>query len=324
MQRSPGARRNGNRPTRTDPPAATGDTGIPEAAPVVAGAADGAGGSETAVARDAAPAVRKGGGTPSPGTGGSGSAAPGSAAAGIADGTESPKAVASDGATGGGSAGFSGNSEAAGSRDTATGEPGESRTRGTAAAVATDGGPAEVTTPPGAAIAEATAADPEGVPRLDRFAIGQVVFGVVSVAVGVAALVDAAGLAKFGKSGQPGPGLFPDLIAALLVVLGIWLTVLTLVRPVRAEPKEDDETVDPRGFRRVVTVWLAFVVSIPLLVLVGFAPAMAALVAFLVFGVERIRGFRPVLAVVLVPALVYLLFSVVLGVELPESILFPV
>ncbi|MFI5610221.1 tripartite tricarboxylate transporter TctB family protein [Amycolatopsis sp. NPDC051903] len=145
----------------------------------------------------------------------------------------------------------------------------------------------------------------------------------MSVAVGVAALVDAAGLAKFGKSGQPGPGLFPDLIAALLVVLGVWLAVVTIVRPPRAEPKDDAETTDPKGFRRVVTVWLAFVVSIPLLVLFGFAPAMAALVAFLVFGVERIRGFRPVLAVVLVPALVYLLFSVVLGVELPESVLFP-
>lgn len=158
-------------------------------------------------------------------------------------------------------------------------------------------------------------------PRLDRHAVGQLVFGIISVAVGVAALIDAAGLAKFGKGGQPGPGLFPDLIAALLVVLGAWLAILTVVRPVKAEPAEP---VEPGGFKRAATVWLAFVVSIPLLVLFGFAPAMAALVAFLVFGVERIRGFRPVLAVVLVPAVVYLLFSVVLGVDLPESVLFPV
>ncbi|MEU8631841.1 tripartite tricarboxylate transporter TctB family protein [Amycolatopsis sp. NPDC048633] len=162
----------------------------------------------------------------------------------------------------------------------------------------------------------------EARPRPDRHAIGQLTFGIISVAVGVAALIDAAGLAKFGKSGQPGPGLFPDIVAALLVVLGAWLAILTVVRPTRAEPVE--EPVEPGGFKRAATVWLAFVVSIPLLVLFGFAPAMAALVAFLVFGVERIRGFRPVLAVVLVPAVVYLLFSVVLGVDLPESVLFPV
>ena len=56
--------------------------------------------------------------------------------------------------------------------------------------------------------------------------------------------------------------------------------------------------------------------------LIGFVPAIVLLLAYLVFGLERIKGIKAVVVVVAVPIVAYALFVFVLGVDLPTSILF--
>jgi hypothetical protein len=56
--------------------------------------------------------------------------------------------------------------------------------------------------------------------------------------------------------------------------------------------------------------------------LFGFVPATILLIAYLVLVIERIRNLKAVLVIVLVPVLAYVLFVLVLGVELPTSALF--
>ncbi|WP_028936294.1 tripartite tricarboxylate transporter TctB family protein [Pseudonocardia spinosispora] len=149
--------------------------------------------------------------------------------------------------------------------------------------------------------------------------ITEIVLGVVVAALGVGALTAAVGLDRFGAHGVPGPGFFPDLLAVLLIVLGLLLALVSLRARTTGpaiEPATEDR-FEVAGAVRAGRVWLGFVVSIPLLLVIGFVPAMVALVAYLAFGVERIRGLRPLLASVLIPLGVYLLFVYLLGVDLP-------
>jgi putative tricarboxylic transport membrane protein len=150
--------------------------------------------------------------------------------------------------------------------------------------------------------------------------------GLLVTALGAFALAEGSDLDVFGEHGVPGPGFFPILISGALVVLGIMLTASSLVRqPVPSTGSGTDEPAgrfDLREMLRVGRVWIGFTISVPLLVLVGFIPAMALLVAYLLFSVERIRGFRAVLAIILTPALVYAVFAYLLGVDLPTGLLF--
>jgi hypothetical protein len=73
---------------------------------------------------------------------------------------------------------------------------------------------------------------------------------------------------------------------------------------------------------RAGSVWVGLTASIALMVFIGFVPAAIVLIAYLVLVVERVRGLKAVLAIVAIPVVAYLLFVLVLGVELPTSELF--
>jgi hypothetical protein len=146
-----------------------------------------------------------------------------------------------------------------------------------------------------------------------------VVAGTAVAALGAFALVTALNLAFLSRSGVPGPGFFPTLLSGLLVVLGALLAVTSL----RGRPVARD-TDEPRPRDRVLragAVWLCFAVSVPVLTVLGFVPAMAILIAVLLFGVERRWNWRPLLVAVLVPVGVYELFVHVLTIPLPTGLI---
>jgi hypothetical protein len=161
-----------------------------------------------------------------------------------------------------------------------------------------------------------------------------VVAGVAVAAFGAFALVTALNLAFLSTSGVPGPGFFPTLLSALLLLLGVLLGVTSLRR--RPEPTDDDEApsrqlpgelvdeVGPSGRTRVLragTVWLCFAVSVPILAVLGFVPAMAILIALVLFGVERRLNWRALVVAVVVPVAVYELFVHLLTIPLPVGLL---
>lgn len=160
-----------------------------------------------------------------------------------------------------------------------------------------------------------------------------VVAGVAVAAFGALALVTALNLAFLSTSGVPGPGFFPTLLSALLLLLGVLLGVTSLRR--RPEPTDDEapsrqlpgelvEEVGPSGRTRVLragTVWLCFAVSVPILAVLGFVPAMAILIALVLFGVERRLNWRALVVAVVVPAAVYELFVHLLTIPLPVGLL---
>src|ERR1700759_1211831 len=113
-----------------------------------------------------------------------------------------------------------------------------------------------------------------------------VVAGTAVAALGAFALVTALNLAFLSQSGVPGPGFFPTLLSGLLVVLGIVLAVMSLRR--RQESADAADTDDPArhvpgelvadgpsGRARVMragSVWLCFLVAVPVLTYLGFVP----------------------------------------------------
>jgi hypothetical protein len=156
-----------------------------------------------------------------------------------------------------------------------------------------------------------------------------VVAGTVVAALGAFALATALNLAFLSDSGVPGPGFFPTLLSGLLVVLGILLAVISLrKRPVTAdEPAGHEDSailVEQRSPRerilRAGAVWICFAVAVPVLTVLGFVPAMAILIAVLLFGVERRLNWRSIVLAVVVPVGVYELFVHLLSIPLPTGL----
>jgi hypothetical protein len=178
-----------------------------------------------------------------------------------------------------------------------------------------------VNTGPTAEIEEPDAAPDHSV--LSTSPVAQAGLGAVAAAFGVIALIDASGLDMFGKKGVPGPGFFPISLSVAVIVLGLLLTAVSVLRRLRhgRGPAGQMHGVGAE-LLRAAGVWLGFLIGVALMPLIGFVPATILLIAYLVFGVERIKGIKAVLVIIAVPLVAYALFVFVLGVELPTSTLF--
>jgi len=132
--------------------------------------------------------------------------------------------------------------------------------------------------------------------------IAQAGFGAVAAVFGVIALVDASGLAMFGKKGVPGPGFFPISLSVAVIALGLFLVAVSVVRAIRhgRGPVGQMRGVGSE-LLRAAGVWLGFLIGVALMPLIGFVPATVLLIAYLVFGLERIKGVKAVLVIVAVP-----------------------
>ncbi|HEY1570227.1 MAG TPA: tripartite tricarboxylate transporter TctB family protein [Pseudonocardiaceae bacterium] len=157
-----------------------------------------------------------------------------------------------------------------------------------------------------------------------------VVAGTAVAALGAFALVTAVNLAFLSDSGVPGPGFFPTLLSGLLVVLGVVLGVTSLRKRPATETGAEDEAEEltaadsPSGRSRVLragAVWVCFLLAVPILTYLGFVPAMAILVALLLFGVERRLDWRSLVVAVVVPVGVYELFVHLLSIPLPTGVI---
>jgi Tripartite tricarboxylate transporter TctB family len=147
--------------------------------------------------------------------------------------------------------------------------------------------------------------------------------GLVTAVVGAAALWDARDLTMFGEHNVPGAGFFPKILAGSLVFLGLLLAGIAL-REKAAEPAADvAESTPARKMLRPVGVLVVFGVIAPLVAVIGYIPAMVLLVLVVLYGIERRRDFRSLLAAVLIPVATYVLFAHLFAIPLPSGPLLP-
>jgi putative tricarboxylic transport membrane protein len=115
----------------------------------------------------------------------------------------------------------------------------------------------------------------------------------------------------------PGAGFFPLWYGIAMVALSAALVISGVLR----KSSQADGTVNWRETGRVFAMWMALVVSVATLRLLGFVICFAALTFFIVAVMYR----RPLLLAAIVAvacaAGFYLVFPLALGVSLPAGIL---
>jgi hypothetical protein len=129
------------------------------------------------------------------------------------------------------------------------------------------------------------------------------------------AIVQSLALPLQQRGGVPGPGMAPLLLSIGLLILA----ALLLGSRLRGTADKFGEVSWPNRseLRRVVGVAVAVAVSIALLKPLGYIVSTVLLVGFLVIAIERVPLLKAIVMIVVLPALFYLVFGVLLRVRLP-------
>ncbi|WP_197383367.1 tripartite tricarboxylate transporter TctB family protein [Mycolicibacterium mengxianglii] len=120
-----------------------------------------------------------------------------------------------------------------------------------------------------------------------------------------------------GENGEPGPGLLPVLLTICLVALGLMLSVVSAFGPGARSAEAPVLSFGRTEISRALMVWLALAVCTVLFEPVGFMLAGEVLMLAIILLVERMRAIPQIIALVLLPPVMYLLFAVLLDVDLP-------
>jgi putative tricarboxylic transport membrane protein len=123
-----------------------------------------------------------------------------------------------------------------------------------------------------------------------------------------------------GRNG-PGVGFFPLVYGTLIVVLALVLAVKSLLAARRTSGLSASSPGSPPGkVLAALSVWLAFAVTVALMKFIGFFVALGLLVMFMTrFVFSRSPRFA-LLSGVLVPLSFFVVFSLLLNVQLPVGI----
>jgi putative tricarboxylic transport membrane protein len=141
---------------------------------------------------------------------------------------------------------------------------------------------------------------------------GELLAAILLAGFGSFVIYEARGLPYHSEFG-PGPGFFPLWIGVGIVACSLFLMGAAIVRGGTLIPISRVEMV------RALSAWVAFVLAVALLPLVGFGLSLALLTAFLVLVLDR-RSPWVVIGVAVGLALgFHVVFALALGVSLPAG-----
>jgi putative tricarboxylic transport membrane protein len=153
-----------------------------------------------------------------------------------------------------------------------------------------------------------------------RFTNGDAISAAVLAGLGVYILVEARGWPYMGPDG-PGPAFFPTWYGIALIALSLVIIVARLSRMGSAGERGTRMTpAQKREVFHALAVWLAFVVAIALLKVLGFIIAFGLLTLFIVSLIYRRPWSTGVIVAVATALGFYLVFTFALGVELPVGL----
>jgi putative tricarboxylic transport membrane protein len=119
---------------------------------------------------------------------------------------------------------------------------------------------------------------------------------------------------SIGSLHAPGPGFFPALIAAVLVILSLVL----MIEGGKKEGEED--AVSGQAIIRMLVLFAALVAYFLFLEYLGFVVVSFLLMFFLFLWVGRQRWYVAFLSAVICIGLAYLLFEILLKSNLPRGV----
>ena len=146
---------------------------------------------------------------------------------------------------------------------------------------------------------------------------GNLILAGVSILLAAATIVRSVSYPA-GQDGIPGPGFFPIIIAALMILASVSLVITSL----RIKPEEDMPLkllgADNKRAYLTMAVMIVYVIAMPLL---GFCVSSF----LLLFGMIRwLSSYKPLVCALVAAAVVgmiYVVFGVVLGVSLGFGLL---
>ena len=124
-----------------------------------------------------------------------------------------------------------------------------------------------------------------------------------------------------GPNNEPGPGYLPVLLTLCLTGLGLALSAVWLFGPRARRGEAPTLSLQPRHMARAGLVWVALVICAALIEPLGFLIAGEVLVVLVIVVIERMRSIPSIIALLLVPPAMYLLFATLLEVQLPGGTL---
>lgn len=114
----------------------------------------------------------------------------------------------------------------------------------------------------------------------------------------------------------PGPGFWPNCIAVMMIALGAALLIKTLVS--KNQKKEQPIAYHTPGFKRVCILFLIFIAFSIVLKYLGFIIAALLFVPAVMFALGEKRPRWLILTSVGTTAFVYVVFAVILRLDLPQ------
>lgn len=141
---------------------------------------------------------------------------------------------------------------------------------------------------------------------------GDVIAGALLAALGVY-VVTAASQWTLLETDGPGPGFFPVIYGAGLIVGSLALVIASL----RKKNADEQFPIDWVGVGQALSVWVVFALMLPVMKYLGFALAFAALIAFFLQFVFKRSWKFTILATVLTPIGFLIVFPTLLHVPLP-------
>jgi len=139
-------------------------------------------------------------------------------------------------------------------------------------------------------------------------------YGVVVFCLGMAILWEGRGL-SFGSLRSPGSGMFPDLIAVLMMVL----SAILMAVPPRTEGR--GSAISGKVVLRIGSVFAALVLYSLLLELLGFLIVSLVLTTFLFAVFDSRKYWIAILRAFVLTGFSYVLFEVLLKSNLPRGVL---
>jgi len=151
--------------------------------------------------------------------------------------------------------------------------------------------------------------------------IVHIALGLVIVALGAWLLYRShTELAFRGPNGEPGPGYLPVLLTICLIAMGLLLAGVWAFGPQARRGEAPTLSLHPRQMGRALLVWGALVVCGFLIEPLGFLLA-GEIFVLIIMAIERIRTIPLIVTLLLVPPAMYLLFDILLEVQLPGGTL---
>ncbi|NQX28380.1 tripartite tricarboxylate transporter TctB family protein [Microbacteriaceae bacterium VKM Ac-2854] len=148
--------------------------------------------------------------------------------------------------------------------------------------------------------------------------IGELVFAVLAVALGVFVFVGAFAIRVPGAGTQVGPRVFPFLVATILIASAV-MVVVDVLRG-RLGPQEEGEDIDSSAstdWLTLVKIVVFLAAHIALLDVIGWAPAAALLFGGVAWALGAKRWWLALLIGLGLALVVQLVFGGFLGLSLP-------